>query len=246
MALPRAVATNIDRLAARLSFVTERLSRLERSAHRHEGGLALMPVGTILDYLGLDAPSSAFVIMQGQTLVNAQTNFPTLWNVIAPVFKSGNSIILPDTRGRVFVGQDLGDPDFEGIGNSGGAKDVSLTIQQLASHVHNSGSLAAALSGALSMSGSTTTGGEHTHLVRDYPSSPTPSGDITGGGFRGQRDNVLDGQVTRGSGAHSHNVSVSGASHGHSISGATESTGAGEPHNNLQPYVVTVKILKVL
>lgn len=244
MALPRAVATNIDKLAARLAFVTERLSRLERSAHRHEGGLALQPVGTILDYIGLVAPSPAWVILNGQTLLNAATLYPALWNIAPANLKSGNSLILPDTRGRVSVGRDPSDPDFDEIGDLGGAKTVTLSTAQLPSHTHGGGTLAAASSGSLSMSGGTNTTGGHTHTVRDYPVGPLEA--QSGANIRRFRDNVEGGQTTSFAGDHSHTVFVSGADHSHSISGSTGAAGSGDGHPNLQPFVVTVKILKVL
>jgi len=248
MAIPRAVSNNLDRFAARLAFITERVSRIERSIHRHEGGLALQPVGTILDYIGTVAPSTAWRILEGQTLLNASTLFPALWNIAPASLKSGNSLILPDTRGRVLVGYNPSDGDFDDIGKSGGAKSVSLTTAQLPSHAHGAGTLAAALSGSLSMFGSTGFDGDHTHLVRDFPTQPSPTATQSSVAptMRGQRDNVLDGQVTRGDPRHSHTVGVSGANHGHSISGDTGNAGSGNAHPNLQPFVVTVKILKVL
>jgi len=246
MAIPRVVANNIDKLAARLSLVTERLGRLERSAHRHEGGLALQPVGTILDYLGTSVPSSAWVFLEGQTLSNAEANFPALWAIVPASLKSGNSIVLPDSRGRVLVGRNASDTDFDAVGKFGGVKTVSLTTAQLPSHSHSSGTLGAALSGSLSMSGSTNFAGSHVHLVRDYPSQPPTTSGTVGTGPRGQRDNILNGQESSTSGGHDHTVSVSGGSHGHTLSGDTGAAGSGDAHPNLQPFLVTAKILKVI
>jgi len=242
MALPRAVSNNIDRLAARLAFLTERLGRLERSAHRHEGGLALQPVGTILDYIGTSPPSLAWVILEGQTLLNAATNFPALWNIAPASLKSGNSLILPDTRGRVLVGYNPSDVDFDDIGKSGGAKSVSLTTAQLPSHAHGVGTLAAALSGSLSMSGATDIVGAHQHIVTDFPRNPAVQSS-PGSGIQDRTPSAVFSGVA---GDHAHSVSTFGANHGHSISGDTGNTGSGDAHPNLQPFVVTVKILKVL
>lgn len=243
MALPRAVSNSIDKFAARLAFLTERLSRLERSTHRHEGGLSLQPVGSISDYIGLTPPTSAWVIMQGQTLVNAATVFPALFAIVPAYLKSGNSIVLPDTRGRVLVGYNPSDPDFNEVGETGGSKTVALTLGQLASHTHAAGAFAANLSGSLSMTGNTNFDGTHTHLVRDHPVGPIEA--QGGSNIRRFRDNVLDGQATRGSSEHQHTVNLNGASHVHTLSGVSATSGSGEGHPNVQPYVVTVKILKV-
>lgn len=97
-----------------------------------------MPVGVILDYVGTSAPTAKWLTMVGQTVVNAQTLYPSWWAVVPTAWKSGSSVIMPNTKGRVSVGYDSADTDFDTIGEIGGAKTITLTQAQtpLKSHTH--------------------------------------------------------------------------------------------------------------
>ena len=60
-----------------------------------------------------------YAILDGSTLVNAQTNYPKLWANVDTAWKSGSDIILPDLRGRMPVG--LGThADVDTLGKSDG------------------------------------------------------------------------------------------------------------------------------
>jgi microcystin-dependent protein len=74
--------------------------------------------------------------MDGSTITNGQTLYPDLWAVLPLIYKFGSSIILPDTRGKVAVGRNASDTDFDTIGEMGGAKTVTLTEAQIPSHNH--------------------------------------------------------------------------------------------------------------
>jgi microcystin-dependent protein len=170
MALTRAVTSAVDRFAARLAYISERVVNLERSSHRHNTPqTALQPVGSVQFWIGDTAPAG-WVLMNGQTLTNAETIYPDLWAVVPAQFKSGSDIILPDCRGRVMVGRSS-EAEFNQVGATGGAKTVALTIPQLPSHGHGAGNLQATDSGSLSMSGSASVSGDtgnagaHTHQI---------------------------------------------------------------------------------
>ena len=51
--------------------------------------------------------------------------------------ESGNEFRLPDLRGRFIVGRNGDDPDYNTIGQTGGTKQVALTIEQMPSHSHS-------------------------------------------------------------------------------------------------------------
>lgn len=90
----------------------------------------LMPVGTIVDYIGTTPPTD-WLTMVGQTIANGQTTYPVLWGKIPTSMKSGSSIVMPDTRGKVSVGYNSGDADFDAIGEIGGVKTHVLTQAEL-------------------------------------------------------------------------------------------------------------------
>ena len=77
--------------------------------------------------------------MVGQTIVGGQTTYPDLWAKLPASMKSGSDILMPNTKGKVSVGYDSADTDFDAIGETGGAKTVTLTQAQtpLKSHSHS-------------------------------------------------------------------------------------------------------------
>ena len=88
-------------------------------------------------------------------------------------------------KGRVLVGQDTGDASFDTLGETGGEKTHTLTIQEMPSHNHGfSEALAKWYSGA---------------------------DDMLGGTYDTRTNGYLN---------------------------ATNNTGGGQAHNNLQPYIV--------
>lgn len=136
MTRPRTTTSPSDALGATLSDSKSRLINLEALAHRHDQpSSSLGPVGTIVDYIGTTAPSG-WAILDGSTIANAQTLYPDLWAIIPSSFKSGTSIVLPDTRGRVAVGLNPSDADFNQIGDSGGTKNHTLSIAEMPTHSH--------------------------------------------------------------------------------------------------------------
>lgn len=139
MTRPRTTTSPADSLGATISDSKSRLINLEALAHRHDvGPSGLGPVGMIVDYVGTTAPTG-WAVMDGSTITNGQTLYPSLWAVLPSAFKSGANIVLPDTRGRVSVGRNPSDTDFDNIGDTGGAKTVTLTTAEMPSHGHTLG-----------------------------------------------------------------------------------------------------------
>jgi microcystin-dependent protein len=95
-----------------------------------------LPVGMIVDYINTTPPNANWLAMTGQTVVGGQTSYAALWAVLPTAMKSGANIVMPDTRGRVSVGYNSSDTDFDAIGEVGGAKTHSLTEAQMPSHFH--------------------------------------------------------------------------------------------------------------
>jgi microcystin-dependent protein len=137
------------------------------------------------------------------------------------------SAIYPNTvwtewgKGRVPVGVDVSQTEFNTVEKTGGEKTHTLVAKEMPSHSHS-------YSGSISVSGTTDTTGAHSHTVetsRERNAVP-------------ERDpNDVDGcrnttATTSTAGNHSHTISANG-----SYSGDTSSVGSGSDHNNLQPYI---------
>lgn len=146
--------------------------------------------------------------------------------------------------GRVPVGIDIAQDEFNGVEKTGGEKNHALTMTELASHTHS-----------FTPKGTTSVSGNHTHTPTVSVSqngahahtSPWRNRYEAGSGSgimpTGQSGSSGNLTYTNSSGAHTHTVSVSLAasgSHTHTFVGTmdtTGSTGNGSAHNNLQPYI---------
>lgn len=166
--------------------------------------------------------------------------------------------------GRVPVGVDKNDTDFNESEKTGGVKKVTLTLAQLPSHSHtftgtkHTHSFSAttgnnSVGHTHGVNITTSEAGSHTHGIK---LNATYNGDhIHESGATipyGANDAVsgtLSNPVNSG-GAHKHTVSGNtggqSANHTHNVSGTTGETtqggtignsGSGEAHNNLQPYI---------
>lgn len=117
--------------------------------------------------------------------------------------------------GRVPVGINTSDSNFNTVEKTGGASTVALTTAQMPSHSHAKGSLATATAGA------------HTHNIQNQKAAwGTNSGNRV----------LID--ATSGYTAVTNKTTTSGGAHTHTISGSTAAAGSGSAHNNLQPYIV--------
>lgn len=65
----------------------------------------------------------------------SQSGVHTLWASAAGV-SSATTFLIPDARGRVLVGRDGGDEQFNSIGKTGGAKTHTLTTGEMPTHSH--------------------------------------------------------------------------------------------------------------
>lgn len=149
-----------------------------------------LPVGAMLPFGSTNLPAN-WLECNGQAV--SRTEYALLFAVIGTDYGAGDgstTFNLPDKRGRVSVGRNTGDTDFDTLGETGGEKTHTLIVNEMPSHTHDINS------------GATT---------------------MTSGGSN-------DVEQTSGSRTYTFlNV---------------QSTGGGQPHNNLQPYMVDCWIIK--
>jgi titin len=139
---------------------------------------------------------------------------------------------LPNVRGRVAVGTDSSQTLFDALGETGGAKTVTLALAQVPSHTHTAGTLTLA------------SGGVHTHNIR---ASGSFAGDLgiamtnnccSDGARYGMGDSGRDA-----SWANSFMYAQATGDHTHTLSGSTAAAGSDAAHSNLQPYVALVQMV---
>lgn len=132
-------------------------------------------------------------------------------------------------QGRVLVGHDSAQAEFDTVLETGGAKTHTLTSNEMPQHSH--GGATGGQSNGHFHSGYTTTDGahEHNYITR---STAVPQG--TGNNVAANWS--FTNASTTGGGGHSHTIQTNDADrdHTHTIG----NSGGGAAHNNLQPYIV--------
>lgn len=100
-----------------------------------QGGGDTLPIGAILPFSG-DIIPNGWLLCDGSVI--EQEDYPELFEVLAGNYGiiSREKIRLPDLRGKVTVGKDSTDADFDTLGNTGGEKTHTLTVSELPSHSH--------------------------------------------------------------------------------------------------------------
>lgn len=102
------------------------------------GGGDSIPVGTIVEYSGNELPTG-YLSCDGQEV--SRSEYSSLFDVIGTTYGSGDgstTFNLPNLKGKVAVGIDENDTDFDELAKSGGEKKHTLTITEMPSHTHSS------------------------------------------------------------------------------------------------------------
>ena len=93
-------------------------------------------VGTIKLFAGDNAPTN-YLICDGSAI--SRETYSTLFSVIGTKYGIGDGATtfnIPDLRGKFVVGLDSNDTDFDNLGETGGEKEHTLTIDEIPSHNH--------------------------------------------------------------------------------------------------------------
>lgn len=99
------------------------------------GGESL-PIGSMLPYSSEVIPNG-FLPCDGSEV--SRTEYKELFAVIGITYGAGDgetTFNLPDKRGRVSVGLDLDQEEFNSIGLKDGEKEHTLTVDEMPSHTH--------------------------------------------------------------------------------------------------------------
>ena len=95
-----------------------------------------LPVGTGAIWTGQESPDLPWMLAEGQAL--SRTEFPEAFAVWGTTHGAPDStrFNIPDVRGKMIVGRNTAEAEFDTIGETGGAKTHTLTTNEMPSHTH--------------------------------------------------------------------------------------------------------------
>lgn len=102
---------------------------------------AFIPAGIITQYGGAAAPSG-WLICDGAAVSRTNPTYSRLFAAIGTTYGAGDgstTFNVPNLKGRVPVGYDATQAEFDTLAETGGAKTQALTTAQLPSHTHGVG-----------------------------------------------------------------------------------------------------------
>jgi microcystin-dependent protein len=98
---------------------------------------AVLPIGIIQAFAGSAAPSANWLLCQGQAV--SRSTYSSLFGLVGTTYGVGDgstTFNVPNLSGRVLVGRDAGQTEFDTLGETGGAKTHTLTSGEMPSHSH--------------------------------------------------------------------------------------------------------------
>lgn len=109
---------------------------IERAINAQVSGDTL-PIGSIIPFPGISIPEN-WLLCDGRAI--SRTTYSNLFNVIGTTYGVGDgstTFNIPNLKGRVPVGQDSSQTEFNNLGKKGGEKTHTLSISEMPSHNHN-------------------------------------------------------------------------------------------------------------
>ena len=199
----------------------------------------IMPAGTVTQTARLTAPTG-WLLCEGQAV--SRTTYVRLFDAIGTAYGSGDgstTFTVPNLKGRIPVGRDSSQTEFDALGEAGGAKTHTLTTSEMPSHTHVQNSH------NHTQDSHNHTQNAHNHnfsysggQYSGWPLSTGGGGNVTlyvgndaGYSYVGIASNTATNQATTAT--------------NQATTAINQSTGGDGAHNNLQPYIVLNYMIKV-
>lgn len=99
-------------------------------------GANLAPTGAVTAYAGSSAPTG-WLLCDGSAVSRA--TYATLFAITSTLYGAGNGTTtfnVPNLKGKIPVGFDAAETEFDTLGETGGEKTHVLTAAELAAHAH--------------------------------------------------------------------------------------------------------------
>ena len=205
------------------------------------------PIGEVKEYSGTALPAGGKYLW-ADNAEHLVADEPELFAVIGYQFGGAGPVFrTPPRQGRVAVGVDPTQPEFDTLGKLYGTKTHTLTAGETpvldsassGAHTHTG---TAASSGAHTHTGTAASAGSHNHTqsFSTHGSAAAGGSSISGMTASSGNSSGVAQQTTQSAGAHTHTVSVTSAgAHTHTVN-----EGGGGKHNNVQPGVAMNFIIR--
>lgn len=110
------------------------------TAAKLDSGVAntFVPLGGLVPYAGATAPAGGKWMLADGTAIS-RSSYATLFALVGTTYGAGDgstTFNLPNLKGRVVVGLDSTQVEFDALGEVGGAKTHTLTTAEMPSHNH--------------------------------------------------------------------------------------------------------------
>ena len=102
-----------------------------------------LPAGVITQYGASTAPTG-WLLCQGQAISRTNPLYTRLWTAISTTYGAGDGTTtfnVPNLQGRIPVGKDSTQTEFDALAETGGSKTSTLTTANLPSHLHGVGTI---------------------------------------------------------------------------------------------------------
>lgn len=190
------------------------------------------PPGIISQYAGSTAPSG-YLMCDGQSL--STTAYPALFQAIGYQYGgSGSSFNVPNLQNRVPVGKGI-ETEFDTLGETGGSKTHTLTVNEMPSHTHIQDSH------NHTQNSHNHTQDAHTHQFYGAQTGQNLPFTNTGNVWTHFLSNYSYTQPANSSTTATNQATTAT---NNAATATNQNTGGGQAHNNLQPYIVLNYIIK--
>ena len=101
------------------------------------------PAGVITQYGGISAPTG-WLLCQGQAISRSNALYTRLFAAISTTYGAGDGTTtfnVPNLQGRIPVGRDSTQTEFDALAETGGSKTSTLITANLPSHQHGVGTI---------------------------------------------------------------------------------------------------------
>lgn len=225
---------------------------------------SLVPTGSVTPFAGSGTPSG-WLVCDGTAVSRA--TYATLFTAIGIAYGAGDgstTFNLPNLKGKVPVGLDAAQTEFDALGESGGSKTHTLTVAEMPSHTHVQDAhnhTQNAHNHIQDAHNHTQNAHSHTagtlalaHTVRseqqfitDAYNDYLPAGGFNAiSGWNNDASNAVTGSTANATATNIATTATNQAATAtnQAATATNQNTGGGGAHNNLQPYITLNYIIK--